>query len=106
MSGIGKRALDVVVGVPAAIVATPVLAGLALAVLVTSGWPPLIRQIRVGASERPIPVWKLRTMRRGTPVIAKSALLDRSDVRYTPLGPWLRRFSLDELPQLWNVLCR
>lgn len=99
-----KRALDLAIGVPAAIVVTPVLAVIALLVVVTSGWPPLIRQVRVGAGEAPIPVWKVRTMRRGTAVIAKSALLDQGDVRYTRLGPWLRRFSLDELPQVYSVV--
>ena len=84
--------------IPAAIV----LVATCVLVVVTSGWPPLIVQSRVGAHQRPIRVLKLRTMRRGVPVVAKSAL-DRTDV-YTPLGPWLRRTSLDELPQLWNVL--
>jgi O-antigen biosynthesis protein WbqP len=103
MTGAVKRALDLVIGVPAAIALAPVLAALALVVFVTSGWPPLIRQVRVGADETPIPVWKLRTMRRGTPVVAKSALRG-GDVRYTPLGPWMRRFSLDELPQVYSVV--
>ncbi len=99
-----KRTLDLAVGLPAAIVVTPLLAALTVLVLVTSGWPPLIRQVRVGAGETPIPVWKVRTMRRGTPVVAKSALLDQGHVRYTPLGPWMRRFSLDELPQVYSVV--
>lgn len=99
-----KRALDLAIGVPAAIVVAPVLAALALSILVTSGWPPLISQVRVGADEAPIRVWKLRTMRRGTPVVAKSALAGQADVRYTPLGPWMRRFSLDELPQVFSVV--
>jgi O-antigen biosynthesis protein WbqP len=99
-----KRGLDLLIGVPAAIVLTPVLAALALLVLVTSGWPPFIRQVRVGATETPILVWKLRTMWRGTPVVAKSALLGQAEVRYTPFGPWMRRFSLDELPQVFSVV--
>ncbi len=107
MSG-AKRALDLAIGIPAAIVATPLIAVLALVVLATSGWPPLIVQTRVGADERPIRVWKFRTMRRGVPVVAKSELLrpgtaPQPDL-YTPLGPWMRRFSLDELPQLYQVV--
>jgi O-antigen biosynthesis protein WbqP len=98
-----KRALDLVIAVPAAIVVTPLLAVLALLVFVTDGWPPVIRQIRVGSGEAPIPVWKLRTMRLGTPVVAKSALLGGA-VAYAPLGPWMRRFSLDELPQVYSVV--
>lgn len=103
-----KRALDLAIGIPAAIVATPVVAALAVVIFATSGWPPLIVQTRVGAAERPIRVWKFRTMRRGVPVVAKSELLRsgvaaRPDV-YTPLGPWMRRFSLDELPQIYEVV--
>jgi O-antigen biosynthesis protein WbqP len=104
MRSIDKRALDLAIGVPAAIVAAPVVAALGLVVVLTSGWPPLIRQARVGADEHEIPVWKLRTMRRGTPIVAKSALLGQSAVRYTPIGPWMRRFSLDELPQVYSVV--
>ncbi len=102
-----KRALDVIVGVPLTIALTPFMAALAVLVLLTSGWPPLIRQTRVGAAERPIAVWKFRTMRKGTPVIAKAALLGPTSERaapYTRIGPVLRRFSLDELPQLYSVV--
>lgn len=99
-----KRTLDLVLGIPAAIAVTPVLAVLAAAVLMTSGWPAMIRQTRVGANERPISVWKLRTMRRGTPLVAKSALLGEHEVRYTLLGPSMRRLSLDELPQVYSVV--
>jgi O-antigen biosynthesis protein WbqP len=75
----------------------------AAVVIVTSGWPILIRQDRVGAFERPIRVLKFRTMRVGVPVVAKSALMASSNM-YTPLGVFLRRWSLDELPQFLNVL--
>lgn len=98
-----KRALDLLVGVPALVIAMPILAVLSIAIVLTSGWPPMIVQTRVGANERPIRVVKLRTMHRSTPLVAKSLLEGRSDI-YTPLGPFLRRFSLDELPQLWGVL--
>lgn len=98
-----ERALDLVVGIPLSIIAAPLIALLSIAIAVTSGWPPLVVQTRVGARERAIRVPKLRTMRRGVPLVAKS-LLDRSPDVYTPLGPVLRRFSLDELPQLWSVL--
>lgn len=98
-----KRALDLVLGLPLTLIALPVIAALCIANVVTSGWPPLIVQTRVGVGEHPIRVVKLRTMRRGVPIVAKALLGRRQDV-YTRLGPFFRRTSLDELPQLWNVL--
>ncbi len=98
-----KRLLDLGVGIPAAIVLVPVLAVISLAVLLTSGWPLLTVQTRVGAGERPIRIVKFRTMHRGVPVVAKAVLAPLPDL-YTPLGPFLRRWSLDELPQIVNVL--
>lgn len=102
-----KRGLDLLIGVPGALLLTPVMAVIAASVVITSGWPPLVRQTRVGAGEKPISVWKFRTMRRGTPVVAKAALLDTIGAEadpFTRLGPWLRQFSLDELPQLYSVV--
>lgn len=98
-----SRAFDLLMVIPATAVAAPVLAVLCVLIVATSGWPPLIVQTRVGADERPIRVVKLRTMRSGVPVVAKSAFAG-GPAAYTALGPALRRSSLDELPQLWNVL--
>lgn len=100
---LGKRVLDLAVGVPLAVALTPVASAVAVAVFLTSGWPVVINQTRVGANERPFACVKFRTMRVGVPVVAK-ALLERDATLYTPLGPFLRNTSLDELPQLWNVL--
>jgi O-antigen biosynthesis protein WbqP len=99
----GRRLFDLVVALPATLLSAPLTALVAMAVLMTSGRPVLLVQERVGARERPIRVVKFRTMRRGVPVVAKD-LLSRSVDVYTPLGPFLRRSSLDELPQLWNVV--
>lgn len=98
-----KRLLDLVVAIPATLVALPLVVFLMVVILLTSGWPPLVVQTRIGARERSITVAKLRTMRRGVPLVAKSQLHRKTGL-YTPLGPFLRRYSLDELPQLWNVL--
>lgn len=98
-----NRAADLVLGIPAAVLTLPVVAVLCVANTVTGGWPPLIVQTRVGADERPIRIVKLRTMRRGVPVVAKSLIDPHADL-FTPMGRILRRTSLDELPQLWNVL--
>jgi len=95
--------LDIGLGLPTAVLVGPLAAILAAAILLTSGRPIVIAQTRVGANERPIRVLKFRTMRRNTPVVAKSDLDTLGNV-YTPLGPFLRRWSLDELPQVLNVL--
>jgi len=104
---IAKRALDIVVGVPAAILLTPVIVAIALLVTASSGWPPFIVQTRVGAMERPFRMTKFRTMRVGTPTVSKADLLrslgERTDA-YTPLGRALRRWSLDEFPQIYHVI--
>src|SRR6185369_7155865 len=79
----------------------PVIGVCALAVLVSSGSPAFFRQTRVGRWGRPFRLVKLRSMRptdRGLRVTA------RGDDRVTPVGRFLRRTKLDELPELWNVL--
>lgn len=98
-----KRALDLVIGIPAAVLLTPIIGAIALTVVATSGWPAFTVQTRVGTGERPIKVIKFRTMRVGVPVVAKHLLEPRAEI-YTPIGPALRRWSLDELPQIVNVL--
>jgi exopolysaccharide biosynthesis polyprenyl glycosylphosphotransferase len=107
-----KRAIDVVVSAAALLVLSPILGALALAVRLREGSPVLFRQRRVGLHGRLFEVLKFRTMT----VDAEERyadLVDRSDPRafkltddprITPIGRFLRRSSLDELPQLWNVL--
>ena len=97
-----KRVVDLAIGLPTTLVAAPVVVACALWVLLSSGWPPLIRQERVGAGESRIHIYKIRTMRVGVPVLAK-ALVASGDV-YARGGRFLRRWSLDELPQLLSVL--
>jgi lipopolysaccharide/colanic/teichoic acid biosynthesis glycosyltransferase len=96
-----KRLLDVVVSATLLIAASPVLVAISVAILVRMGRPILFRQLRPGLRERPFRIWKFRTMtldRDGT-----GALLPDGE-RLHPLGRWLRERSLDELPQLVNVL--
>ena len=97
-----KRVLDIV-GVLALLpLALPIAALASVAILVTMGRPILFTQPRLGRQGRPFTIVKLRTMRLHQPggVIATST----ADSRITPLGRILRRFRVDELPQLWNVL--
>jgi lipopolysaccharide/colanic/teichoic acid biosynthesis glycosyltransferase len=97
----GKRALDLSIALPALIALTPVLLVLLLALRLRFGGPPLFVQRRPGWHGRPFDIYKLRTMTddRG----ADGKLLPDAG-RLTSFGRWLRRTSLDELPELWNVL--
>ena len=96
-----RRVLDVVVASVALVVAAPVIAGAAVAIRATSPGPVLFRQERVGAGGRPFTILKLRTMTSGREGL--DITMGR-DPRVTRVGAVLRRTSLDELPQLLNVL--
>ena len=82
-------------------VASPVIAVCALAVVATSGRPAFFRQHRVGRGGKPFRLVKLRSMR---PTNSGPRVTARNDDRVTPVGRFLRRTKLDELPELWNVL--
>jgi exopolysaccharide biosynthesis polyprenyl glycosylphosphotransferase len=97
-----KRFCDVIVSATLLVLLGPLLGALALAVRLTSPGPILFRQVRVGQHGRPIEVLKFRSMRVNDDSDVKWTVAN--DPRLTPIGRWLRRLSLDELPQLWNVL--
>ena len=90
-----KRPLDVALSLLALTLLLLPMAAIALLILATSGRPVLFKQQRPGLCARPFATLKFRTMRQGTGADA---------VRLTRLGRFLRRFSIDELPELWNVL--
>ena len=96
-----KRIFDLVLALMAAILLAPVLAVVAVLVRTRLGSPVLFRQVRPGLHGQPFEMVKFRTMTdaRG----ADGALLPDAG-RLTPFGQFLRRASLDELPELWNVL--
>ena len=98
-----KRALDIAGGLVGLILLSPLLLGLAIAVRLESPGPALHWSKRVGRRNRIFPMPKLRTMRPGAPDVATHLLADPA-AWVTPLGRFLRRTSLDELPQLWSVL--
>jgi len=98
-----KRLFDIVVSLAGLVVLSPVLLGLAVAVRLDSPGPALHWSRRVGRHNRIFRMPKFRTMRTDTPDVA-THLLTEPDRWITPLGRFLRRTSLDELPQLWSVL--
>jgi lipopolysaccharide/colanic/teichoic acid biosynthesis glycosyltransferase len=99
-----KRALDIVIAFVGSILSAPAIALLALAIRLESAGHPIYLQTRVGRDGAPFPIYKLRTMVRGAEFTGAGLSIQEADDRITRVGSWLRRYSLDELPNLWNVL--
>ncbi|SBT37778.1 sugar transferase [Micromonospora auratinigra] len=95
-----KRVVDLAVALVALLLAAPVLAVVALAVLLTMGRPVLFRQPRLGRHGREFVILKFRSMSTGPADLGSGS----DAARLTPLGRWLRDTSLDELPSLWNIV--
>ncbi|MFN2544503.1 MAG: sugar transferase [Actinomycetota bacterium] len=99
-----KRAFDVVVSATVLLLSAPLFVILSAATIVASGWPVFYSQDRVGENERVFKIWKFRTMHRDAEKDSGPVWATAEDPRRTRIGRLLRRTSLDELPQLWNVL--
>lgn len=113
------RLLDIALAGVIAIIASPVAIGTAIAIRVGSGPGLFFAQQRIGRDGKPFRCYKFRTMATNADEkLAELLELDpdlkrefqasyklRKDPRVTPIGQWLRQTSLDELPQLWNILC-
>ena len=99
-----NRAADLAVAGGTLLVASPLLALAALAVKLEDGGPVLYRQTRVGKDGSDFELLKLRTMVVGAETMGAGLAVDRGDSRITRSGRLLRKLSLDELPQLWNVV--
>ncbi len=97
----GKRALDVLLVVPALVLFAPVMAFLAALIRLRMGSPVVFTQERAGRDGKPFKLYKFRSM---TDARDSQGNLLPDEERLTPLGRWLRSTSLDELPQLFNVL--
>jgi len=101
---VAKRAIDVIASVSAIVTLAPMLLMIALAIKITSPGPALFRQLRAGRGDSAFQLFKFRTMRDDACDQSGVAQTRPDDERVTPIGRWLRRSSLDELPQLFNIL--
>jgi lipopolysaccharide/colanic/teichoic acid biosynthesis glycosyltransferase len=99
-----KRVLDLVLAGAASALSAPVVALVALAIRLESPGSPIYRQTRAGKDGASFQIYKLRTMQHGAEFTGAGLAIQRGDSRITRVGKVLRRLSLDELPNLWNVL--
>ena len=99
-----KRGIDILLSGAALVVLSPVLAGLCLAIKLDSKGPILFKQKRVGLHKEFFEIWKFRTMRTDTPKDMPTHMLADPDQYITRTGHFLRKTSLDELPQIFNIL--
>ncbi len=107
MSGLNaaaKRALDLLLGGIGTVVGAPIVALMALLIRLESPGHPIYTQTRVGRDGRQFQIYKLRTMVRGAEFTGAGLAIQEGDDRITRMGRLLRRTSLDELPNLWNVV--
>ncbi len=97
-----KRTLDIIISSICLILLSPIILLIALLIKATSNGPVIFHQERVGLNRRVFQMYKFRTMRVETEADLRMAT--KNDERCTTVGRYLRRYSLDELPQLWNTL--
>ena len=98
-----KRVFDFIISLIGVIVLSPIILIVALAVKFTSPGPMLFKQRRIGKNNVEFEIYKFRTMRIDTPNVP-THLLENPEQWITPVGKFLRKTSLDELPQLFNIL--
>ncbi|MGX7164023.1 sugar transferase [Enterococcus massiliensis] len=99
-----KRGIDFLLSLIGIIVLSPIFLLLFLAIKLDSKGPIIFKQKRVGKNKRYFNIYKFRTMRVDTPKEMPTHLLENPDYFITKVGKFLRKTSLDELPQLWNIL--
>jgi lipopolysaccharide/colanic/teichoic acid biosynthesis glycosyltransferase len=99
-----KRALDLILGVVGSVLSAPLVALIGAAIRLESRGSPLYTQTRVGHDGELFQIYKLRTMVTGAEFIGARLAIAEGDERITRVGAFLRRYSLDELPNLWNVV--
>jgi exopolysaccharide biosynthesis polyprenyl glycosylphosphotransferase len=100
-----KRAFDMAVSAAGLIILSPLLAVIAILIRCSSKGPILYRQERIGKYGIPFTIYKFRTMIDHAEADGMPQITHDNDPRITAVGQWLRKYRLDELPQLWNILC-
>lgn len=98
-----KRLIDIILSLVGLIVLSPILLILIFTIKLDSRGPVLFKQKRVGINKTHFHILKFRTMRIDTPKDTPTHLLENSDQYITKMGKFLRKTSLDELPQIWNI---
>lgn len=98
-----KRVLDFLISFFAVIILSPLLLAVSVGILISDGSPVLFRQERVGRNNKLFKIYKFRTMKRGTENVASNDLKN-AESKITKFGKILRATSIDELPQLFNIL--
>ena len=99
-----KRLIDLAIAGLGSALSAPLVGLIALAIRIESPGHPIYRQTLVGQGGRLFSIYKLRTMVRGAEFTGAGLAIQEGDDRITRVGVFLRRYSLDELPNLWNVL--
>ncbi|MCR0329236.1 sugar transferase [[Clostridium] innocuum] len=99
-----KTKIDVLIAIIASIILSPLFIIIAIMIKVTSRGPVFFSQERVGANNRTFKILKFRTMKIDTPSNCPTHLLKSANSYITTVGKFLRKTSLDELPQLWNII--
>jgi exopolysaccharide biosynthesis polyprenyl glycosylphosphotransferase len=99
-----KRIFDLVFSIVILIIATPIMVIVAMLIRLTSSGPAIFAQERVGRFGKPYTMYKYRTMKQNAEVETGPVWAKENDPRITPLGKWLRKTRIDELPQLFNVI--
>ena len=104
LNRVAKRAVDIIGSSLGIVISSPIMVAAALAIKFTSRGPVIFKQERVGLHNRTFTMYKFRTMEMQRPSAEESAWTVKDDPRVTGVGKFLRRTSLDELPQLFNIL--
>ena len=98
-----KRAIDVILSGGAIVILSPVLGLISLAIKLESPGPVLFKQQRIGKNKKLFEIWKFRSMKIDTPKDVPTLMLSDPDKYITKTGKFLRKTSLDELPQIFNI---